>query len=41
MRVREFADADEDAVVALWERCGLTRPWNDPHSDIAFVKKGM
>jgi ribosomal protein S18 acetylase RimI-like enzyme len=30
-----FADPDEDAVVALWERCGLTRPWNDPHRDIA------
>jgi len=34
-RVREFADADEGAVVALWERCGLTRPWNDPHKDVA------
>jgi ribosomal protein S18 acetylase RimI-like enzyme len=21
-------------VVALWQRCGLTRPWNDPHRDI-------
>lgn len=30
-----FDDAEEDAVVALWERCGLTRPWNDPHRDIA------
>ena len=26
--------ADEDAVIALWERCGLTRPWNDPRKDI-------
>ena len=32
--VRPFDDADEDAVVALWERCGLTRPWNDPRKDI-------
>jgi len=32
--IRPFADADEDAVVALWERCGLTRPWNDPRKDI-------
>ncbi|HVF04501.1 MAG TPA: GNAT family acetyltransferase [Frankiaceae bacterium] len=32
---RPFTDADEDAVVALWERCGLTRPWNDPRRDIA------
>jgi len=26
--------SDEEAVVALWERCGLTRPWNDPRKDI-------
>lgn len=25
--------ADATAVIALWERCGLTRPWNDPQSD--------
>jgi len=24
--------------VALWERCGLTRPWNDPHDDIALAR---
>jgi ribosomal protein S18 acetylase RimI-like enzyme len=35
MKIREFADADADEVVALWRRCGLTRPWNDPHKDIA------
>ena len=34
MRIREFADADEDAVVALWRAAGLVRPWNDPHRDI-------
>jgi ribosomal protein S18 acetylase RimI-like enzyme len=32
--IRPFDPADEDAVVALWERCGLTRPWNDPRKDI-------
>jgi ribosomal protein S18 acetylase RimI-like enzyme len=35
MRIRPFDDADEDAVVALWGRCGLLRPWNDPRKDIA------
>src|SRR5690606_25184716 len=25
----------EEAVVALWEQCGLVRPWNDPRQDIA------
>ncbi len=34
MDVRPFAQPDEEAVVALWERCGLTRPWNDPRKDI-------
>ena len=33
--VRPFAADDEAAVVALWEAADLTRPWNDPHKDIA------
>lgn len=32
--VRAFEDADTEAVVALWEEAGLTRPWNDPRLDI-------
>jgi ribosomal protein S18 acetylase RimI-like enzyme len=35
MRIRAFREGDADAVVALWEACGLTRPWNDPRRDIA------
>jgi ribosomal protein S18 acetylase RimI-like enzyme len=35
MRIRPFKPEDEGAVVALWEECRLTRPWNDPHKDIA------
>ena len=35
MRIRAFQAGDEAAVVALWERCRLTRPWNDPRKDIA------
>jgi ribosomal protein S18 acetylase RimI-like enzyme len=35
VRIRAFKPADEAAVVALWNECGLTRPWNDPHKDIA------
>ena len=35
MRVRAYAHpADEAAVISLWQRCGLTRPWNDPSKDI-------
>jgi len=33
--IRTFRPDDEPSVVALWERCGLVRPWNDPHKDIA------
>lgn len=35
MQVRPYLESDEQAVVALWHACGLTRPWNDPHKDIA------
>ena len=28
------------ASIALWQRCGLTRPWNDPAADIALARKG-
>lgn len=40
MQIRPFEDADEQAVVALWHACGLTRAWNDPHRDIAR-KRGV
>jgi len=35
MQIRPFAVGDREAVVSLWERCDLVRPWNDPHKDIA------
>src|SRR5262249_59335693 len=34
MEIRPFEPGEEAQVIALWERCGLTRPWNDPHKDI-------
>jgi len=37
---RPLADGEQDAVIELWRRCGLTRPWNDPAKDIAFAQKG-
>jgi len=33
--IRAFQPVDRAAVIALWEECKLTRPWNDPHKDIA------
>lgn len=38
LKVSSLADADIAPVIALWERCGLTRPWNDPHKDIALAR---
>lgn len=35
MNIREYDEADESALIALWERCGLFVPWNDPRQDIA------
>jgi ribosomal protein S18 acetylase RimI-like enzyme len=34
MYIRPFEPRDEGPVVALWDRCGLVRPQNDPHEDI-------
>jgi len=38
--VLPIEDDDVASVVALWERCGLTRPWNDPAADIALARRG-
>lgn len=35
MEIRPYTETDEDAVIRLWERCELTRPWNDPRKDIS------
>jgi ribosomal protein S18 acetylase RimI-like enzyme len=35
LNIRPYAPADESAVIALWESCGLVRPQNDPRKDIA------
>ncbi|MCU0301603.1 MAG: GNAT family acetyltransferase [Candidatus Nanopelagicales bacterium] len=34
MLIREFREADRGAVIAMWHRAGLVRPWNDPERDI-------
>ena len=36
----EASEADAPAVIALWEACGLTRPWNDPRADFAQALAG-
>lgn len=34
MEIRPFELEDEAAVISLWQRCDLVRPWNDPCKDI-------
>ena len=34
MNIREYTDADETHLIELWQRCNLTRPWNNPQLDI-------
>ena len=38
LTIRPIADGEEAAVIALWQACGLTRPWNDPARDLAFAR---
>jgi ribosomal protein S18 acetylase RimI-like enzyme len=38
---RTIEDRDIRTVIDLWKRCGLTRPWNDPVSDIALARRGQ
>ena len=39
LSVAAIADGDIPEVIALWQRCGSTRPWNDPAADIALARK--
>ena len=39
LAIAPIADADIPAVIALWQACGLTRPWNDPAADIALARR--
>jgi ribosomal protein S18 acetylase RimI-like enzyme len=33
-RIIPFEEQFRSQVIALWEKCGLIRPWNDPDKDI-------
>lgn len=34
MEITEYKPEYENAVIELWEKCNLTRPWNTPGLDI-------
>lgn len=40
MEIIDLPLAMADDVVALWQECGLTRPWNDPHADLKRALAG-
>ena len=40
LSIAPIGDADVADVIALWQACGLTRPWNDPAADIALARRG-
>jgi ribosomal protein S18 acetylase RimI-like enzyme len=35
MKIQPYSSKYETAVIALWQKCDLLRPQNDPHKDIA------
>lgn len=40
MIIRPIEDADEDATIALWEKTGLTRAYNNPQRDMDLARRG-
>ena len=34
LTIRAIKPSDENAIITLWEHCGLVRPQNDPRKDI-------
>ena len=38
--ITDLAETEIEAAVALWEACGLTRPWNDPRADAQLALAG-
>jgi ribosomal protein S18 acetylase RimI-like enzyme len=37
MKIRSAISEDEAAIIALWQTCGLTAPYNDPAMDFHFA----
>jgi ribosomal protein S18 acetylase RimI-like enzyme len=39
LSIAAIEDGDIPEVIALWQRCGSTREWNDPAGDIALARR--
>ncbi|GAB2623809.1 hypothetical protein GCM10027067_39960 [Pseudactinotalea suaedae] len=40
VETRQLRADEADLAVALWTRCGLVRPWNEPRGDVARALDG-
>ena len=40
LTITDLTPSEMEAAVALWEACGLTRPWNDPRADARMALAG-
>ena len=40
LTIRPIEDDDVAQVIELWRLSGVSRPWNDPHADLAFARRG-
>ena len=38
LQISEVTDDEVPAIITLWQRSGLLRPWNNPEKDIAFAR---
>jgi ribosomal protein S18 acetylase RimI-like enzyme len=39
MKIQTYSPEYEKEVIKLWEKCNLTRPWNNPKLDIERILK--
>jgi ribosomal protein S18 acetylase RimI-like enzyme len=39
LTIAAIEDGDIAEVIALWQRCGSTREWNNPAADIALARR--
>ena len=39
LSITPIEDSDVSEVIALWQRCGSTREWNNPAADIALARR--
>ena len=40
LAIAPAADADAKDIIALWKKCELTQPWNDPAADFKRARNG-